>query len=66
MMVAAEKQSEIAELEAKIQAIRDSIRVDVASRVRDAYKDKPGFRWVESYVVSALEEGEDPEEWLNW
>lgn len=62
----AEKQSEINELEAKIAALRDSIRVETCSRLRELYAGKPGELDVEGYVILGLEEGGDPEEWLNW
>lgn len=64
--IAALHQSEIAELSARIKQIRDSIRVEVAQRLRAETVNQPGADDIESFVTSSLEEGSDPEDWLQW
>lgn len=64
--LAALHQLEIAELSARIKQIRDSIRVEVAQRLRAETVNQPGADDIESFVTSSLEEGSDPEDWLQW
>lgn len=61
-----EKQTEIDELEARLAALQDSVRIETCSRLRKLYAGQPGELEIEAFVISSLEEGGDPEDWLNW
>jgi hypothetical protein len=60
------KQDEIAELEARLVKLRDSIRLGTCNELRQIYEGHPGQGYVEQYLIDSLEEGGDPEDWLNW
>jgi len=60
------KQAEIEALEAKLEALRDSIRIEVAQRLRAETSGQLGSGSIESFVIKSLLEGGDPEDWLNW
>lgn len=47
-------------------SISSQIKLEVTKKLRDYYQNKPGFKWIESYVISPLEDEENVENWLDW
>ena len=63
--ISLQKQVEIEELKNRIKAIEDSIRIETCAKLRSFYCT-PELEEIECFVISSLEEGGDPEDWLSW